>query len=78
MTANALRRYSVGNRTPGITKPDGSLRDIVVSRTRPQDPDVVWLPSPEAPFYLMMRLYGPGESIQTGRWKPPAIVPQPR
>lgn len=74
MVANKISRYSVGNRTPGFMKEDGTLRDIVISGEQPHDPEDMWLPSPKGAFYLMMRLYGPDERIQTGKWLPPAIV----
>lgn len=75
MTANPIDRYSIGDRTSGLKKDDGTLRDIVISHSRPKNMGAVWLPAPEGPFYLMMRLYGPGEAVQTGRWLPPAIQP---
>ncbi|MCJ2179399.1 DUF1214 domain-containing protein [Novosphingobium sp. 2580] len=77
MVANPVDRYSVGNRTPELARADGTLRDIVISSGRPRDAGALWLPAPESKFYLMMRLYGPDDSIQTGQWLPPAIVKQP-
>ncbi len=32
-----------------------------------------WLPAPDGPFYLVMRLYGPMESALEGRWMPPPV-----
>jgi hypothetical protein len=32
-----------------------------------------WLPAPDGPFYLVMRLYGPEEAALEGRWSPPGV-----
>lgn len=74
MVANLPHRYSVGNRTPELFREDGSLRDIIISSDRPATPDTLWLPAPKSAFYLMMRLYGPDDSIQSGAWLPPEVV----
>ncbi len=30
-----------------------------------------WLPAPDGPFYLILRLYGPEDAALEGEWKPP-------
>lgn len=30
-----------------------------------------WLPAPDGPFRMIMRMYGPSEDAQKGRWTPP-------
>lgn len=77
MAANPINRYSIGDRSRALKRDDGTLRDIVISHVKPKEADVVWLPAPDGPFYLMMRLYGPGSEIQTGKWQPPAIQAMP-
>ena len=32
-----------------------------------------WLPAPEGPFYLAMRIYWPEPAALDGTWKPPRI-----
>ena len=32
-----------------------------------------WLPAPEAPFYLTMRIYWPEEAALEGAWTPPPV-----
>ncbi|MBH0111998.1 DUF1254 domain-containing protein [Novosphingobium sp. YJ-S2-02] len=73
MEPNPIERYSVGNRTRGLMREDGTMRDIVIAHDEPRDRDAIWLPAPEGRFYLMMRLYGPERAIQTGEWTPPII-----
>lgn len=74
---NPIGRYSVGNRTPGLEFRSRAPVDIVISQDRPKRKKAVWLPAPSGLFYLMMRLYLPGEDIQTGAWMPPPIKPMP-
>ncbi len=61
LVENAIERYSVGDRTPGLRfDDDGGLR-IVISSREPRDAVMRanWLPAPAGPFYLAMRLYCP-------------------
>ncbi len=72
--ANKSRKYVVGS-THGVQRgQDGSI-DVFVQKTAPGKADEMsnWLPAPNGPFTLLMRLYWPEESIQDGSWKPPAI-----
>jgi hypothetical protein len=62
--------YAIGDRTPGVSAADGSAT-IGVGHARPSDGH--WLPAPEAPFYLMLRMFAPEEAVLDGRWLPPAI-----
>jgi hypothetical protein len=32
-----------------------------------------WLPSPDGPFYLVIRLYGPETKALEGKWTPPKV-----
>jgi len=74
--ANAIDRYSVGDRTPGtVYGADGSI-EIFLQAEEPADPveRANWLPAPEGPFYLVTRHYSPQASILTGDWLPPAVT----
>lgn len=76
LVANPIRRYSIGNRTPGLVEgPDGSL-SLFIQADRPADPheSANWLPAPRQPFYLVLRLYGPADEALSGAWQPPALV----
>ena len=37
------------------------------------DKEANWLPAPEGPFNLTMRIYAPREAVVNGTWAPPAI-----
>jgi hypothetical protein len=50
---------------------DGSLT-LLVQKDPPEDSWAGnWLPAPDGPFYLVMRLYGPENQALDGTWTPP-------
>jgi hypothetical protein len=78
-TDNPIKRYTVGDRTPGLVKgADGSL-DITLQRDEPSDPQqkANWLPTPAGPFRLMLRAYLPSAALAAGTVKLPTIESQP-
>jgi hypothetical protein len=48
---------------------------VIVSRRRPTEPGVNWLPAPAGPFRLNLRIYRPKASALDGRWQPPPVEP---
>jgi hypothetical protein len=74
LVANDLDRFSIGSRTEGLKyDKDGSL-DLVLSAEPPKDTRN-WLPIPDGPFKLTMRVYLPGKSVLDGTWSPPPLEP---
>jgi len=52
---------------------DGALV-ILVQRDQPEGEDRArWLPAPDGPFYVTLRLYGPEDSALSGDWTPPPL-----
>ena len=75
LNPNPLNRYSIGDRTRGLSlNPDGSL-DIWISRTDPGPARRAnWLPAPaQGPYVLSLRTYLPRPEIQNGVWRIPAL-----
>ncbi|MFC9331140.1 DUF1254 domain-containing protein [Kitasatospora sp. NPDC057015] len=75
---NPINRYSIGDRTPGLVRdPDGGLA-LYVQVKRPADAEhsANWLPAPDGPFSLVIRVYGPGPSVLDGSWTLPALTPR--
>ncbi|WP_297506346.1 DUF1254 domain-containing protein [uncultured Caulobacter sp.] len=75
-TDNPLRRYAVGDRTPGLKRnADGAL-DIWIGRADPGGERTAnWLPAPKAgPFSMTLRAYLPRAELLDGRFRFPAIV----
>jgi hypothetical protein len=76
LVANQLRRYSIGDRTPGLQRaPDGSL-DLYLGAQPPPGHEANWLPAPPGGYSLVLRAYVPGAAIRQGTWRPPTIRPQ--
>ncbi|MFJ8470437.1 DUF1254 domain-containing protein [Kitasatospora sp. NPDC094011] len=78
LVANPLDRYSVGGHTPGLVHDrDGGLT-LYVQRERPADAEhsANWLPAPDGPFAVVLRIHGPEASVPDGRWQPPPLTPR--
>jgi len=69
-------RYTIGDRTPGLVQAaDGSLT-VVLSHDDPREPTANWLPVPDGPFVLMLRLYLPGKAVLDGDYDYPPVEHQ--
>jgi len=74
--ANPKNRYSIGDRTKGVTtEADGSLILYVGHESPGTDKESNWLPAPAAPFSLVYRIYGPSQAAIRGEWKLPPLEP---
>jgi hypothetical protein len=73
---NPIDRYLINSpMLPELRKnADGSLT-LYIQKDEPTDPvqKANWLPAPDGPIYLVMRLYWPKEAAINGSWQPPAI-----
>lgn len=77
---NPIDRYLINSpMLPDLkTGKDGSLT-LYIQHDEPSDPDqkANWLPAPDGPIYMVMRLYWPKEEALNGTWSPPAITKTP-
>jgi hypothetical protein len=79
---NPINRYLINSpMLPDMkTNADGSLTILLQKDSPGTDKEANWLPAPDGPIYLVMRLYWPKETPPSilpageGTWKPPAIV----
>jgi len=77
LVANPLKRYLLNSTTLKSYKygADGSLT-MYVSHTDPgPTKQANWLPAPEGPFYVVFRVYLPGETVLDATWKKPPMQP---
>jgi hypothetical protein len=73
LVSNTINRYALGDRDDLTFNKDGSL-DIYLQHTAPDKAHLSnWLPTPQGPFNLTMRLYWPKESVLDGTWAPPGV-----
>jgi hypothetical protein len=75
LVANAIDRYSIGDRTPGLDiASDGSLT-LYLQRDSPGgDKAANWLPTPDGHFRPVMRMYQPKREVLTREYVLPAIT----
>jgi hypothetical protein len=74
--ANPINRYSVGDRTKGLTYgKDGSLTIYVSNTSLGKDKESNWLPAPAGKYSLVARVYGPGKAAMSGKWQLPPLQP---
>jgi hypothetical protein len=59
---------------------DGSITLYIQNKSPGKDLESNWLPAPDGPIYMVMRLYWPKETPPSilpageGTWQPPAVV----
>jgi hypothetical protein len=77
LVENSAKRYTLNSTMLksfryGI---DGSLAFNIQKDSPGPEPQPNWLPGPDGPFYVVLRLYMPGEEVQNGTWTKPSLVP---
>ncbi len=72
---NPIHRYLINSpMLPDLKKnADGSLTIYMQKDSPGADKESNWLPAPDAPIYVVMRLYWPKDAALDGSWKPPAV-----
>lgn len=74
MTENPINRFSIGDRTEGLKyDADGSLTIYLQHDNPGPDKASNWLPAPNGPFSIMMRLYIPKPSALNPIYAPSPI-----
>ena len=77
LVANPIKRYSIGDRTPGLkTAEDGSVTIYIQKDSPGPDKEPNWLPSPEGACRPILRMYVPHKEILDGTYVLPAIKKQ--
>lgn len=74
LVENSIDRYSLGDRTPGLVFNDDGSMSFYIGYAPPKNgPQSNWLPAPKGQFFLVMRIYIPGQEVVEQRWEPPGI-----
>ncbi|MFV2040299.1 MAG: DUF1254 domain-containing protein, partial [Acidimicrobiales bacterium] len=76
MVENQINRYLISSTTQGLVEDDDGGLTITMQRAEPTDTTerANWLPTPEGPFYLALRMYWPKPAVLNGEWNPPPVV----
>lgn len=71
---NPMRRYSIGDRTPGLhIDADGSF-EILLQHEQPAGAGAAnWLPAPDGPMRLALRAYMPRPELIDRKWRVPPL-----
>lgn len=78
LVENPINRYSLSSTTPGVKSNDDGSLTIYFQRESPgPDKESNWLPSPDGPFWIVLRNYGPDKAIISGDYPKPKPVPVP-
>jgi len=75
LSPNAIHRYSIGDRTPGLQRDEDGSLTIWISRADPGgDKSANWLPAPaQGPFVMILRTYVPQAELVMQRYIPPPL-----
>jgi hypothetical protein len=75
LSANKLNRYLINSpMLPDLVKDaDGGLTLHIQHESPGADKEANWLPAPQGPFFMAMRLYWPKQEALDGKWKAPPL-----
>jgi hypothetical protein len=75
LVENPIDRYLINSTTEGLMRDDDGSLTLYVQHDAPDTPEgrANWLPAPAGPFYVILRIYLPRESLVDGSWDPPPI-----
>jgi hypothetical protein len=74
LVPNPARKYAVASYTPNLQpNDDGSLSVYMAQQLPVGVPMANWLPIPAGAFNIMLRIYGPEESVEDDTYVPPPI-----
>ncbi len=76
LVENPIHRYLINSpMLPDLKKnADGSLTIHIQKETPGKDQEANWLPAPNGPIYVVMRIYWPEQAALNRKWKPPGVV----
>jgi hypothetical protein len=72
---NPLDRYLLNSTMMDqfVKEEDGSIIFYVQKDSPGKDKETNWLPAPDGPLYMVLRLYGPESDALVGKWTPPKL-----
>jgi hypothetical protein len=75
LVANPIDRYLLNSTTMDqfVKDADGGITLYFQNESPGADKQANWLPAPEGPFWVIMRLYWPKEAALNGDWKAPVV-----
>jgi uncharacterized protein (TIGR03000 family) len=76
---NPINRYLINSpMLANLNKNDDGSLTIYIQKDSPgKDKEPNWLPAPDGPIFIVMRVYWPKKEALEGEWKPPAVKSVP-
>jgi hypothetical protein len=76
MVANPINRYLINSpMLPDLKQDaDGGLTIYIQNDSPGADKEANWLPAPDGPFWIPMRIYWPKPAALDGTWKAPPLA----
>jgi hypothetical protein len=76
LVANPLDRYLLNSTMVEQFEraPDGGITLYIQNESPGTDAEANWLPAPEGPFYVVLRLYWPRPEALDGEWQQPMFI----
>ena len=73
MVENSINRYKIGSADNLAAASDGSTTIYIQHDSPGDDKASKWLPAPEAPFYMLLRMYLPEIQALNGQYELPGV-----
>jgi hypothetical protein len=75
LVENPIHRYLINSpMLPELkNNEDGSLTIYIQKDSPGKDKESNWLPAPDGPIFVVMRLFWPKEEALNGKWQPPPV-----
>jgi hypothetical protein len=75
LAENPIGRYVINDTSQGLVLGEDGALSIAIQHEKPESTaDIAnWLPAPDGPFYVALRIYWPEEAAFDGTWEPPPV-----
>jgi hypothetical protein len=74
LVPNQIDRYALGDRSKDVKRDsDGGLNIYIQNGSPGEEKESNWLPAPEGPFYLVLRMYQPRQEVIDATWAAPRV-----
>ncbi|WP_158305819.1 DUF1254 domain-containing protein [Parvularcula bermudensis] len=74
LVENPLNKYAVGSNTGLVADENGTITVHFATKQPEGVPEANWLPVPDGPFEVTLRMYEPDQEIIDAEWTAPPIV----
>jgi hypothetical protein len=77
LVANPINRYLINSAMLSQLRrgPDGGLTLFIQHELPGKDREANWLPTPDGPIFMVLRMYWPKPAVLDGTWKAPVVMP---